>query len=81
MIYYTTDLTYDDYLYRLHLILNISEFEIFKIAAQEKKVATYLCDEHFSHYVKNGSMPAYLKEFLDEGKEAIVNAKVKTWIF
>ena len=73
--------THSDYLYRLHLILGVSEFEIFKIAAREHGTATYLCDDHFARYVKYGSLPTYLKKFLDDGKEHIKNYRIKTWVW
>ena len=73
-----TEPTYSDYLYRLHLILNKSEYDIFKIAALEVNNHSY--DEHFAEYVKTGSLPTYMERFLDEGKPYIDECRVKFWI-
>ena len=70
-----------DYLYKLHLILGKSEYEIFKIAANEKGWAEYLVEEDFKRYLDDGVMPRYLIDFLDDGKEHIEKAEVKTWIY
>ena len=70
--------TPSDYLHKLHLILGVSDFEIFKIAAAEKGNHSY--EEHFDQYLKDGSLPHYLIEFLDEGKEYIEKYNVKTWV-
>ena len=74
-----TEPTYSDYLYRLHLILNKSEYDIFKIAALEVNNHSY--DEHFSDYVKTGSLPMYLINFLEAGKPHIEKCRVKTWVW
>jgi len=74
-----TEPTYADYLFKLHLILDKSEYCIFKIAATEAGNRSY--DEHFSQYVKDGSLPAYLEKFLDDGKPFIDKCRVKTWTY
>jgi predicted AAA+ superfamily ATPase len=68
---------YADYLYKLHLILNKSEYEIFKIAADQANNYSY--DEHFKQYLIDGSFPSYLEKFLEEGKSYIEDYKIKTW--
>jgi len=73
--------TYSDYLYRLHLITGKSEYDLFKVAAVEGGVAEYMVDDQFKLYVKDGTLPAYMTKFLDQGKEHIIKCKVKTWIW
>jgi hypothetical protein len=69
--------TYEHYLYKLHLILDVSEYEIFKIAAKEKGIPEYMTEDSFRKYIKmNHELPLFLKEFLDEGKEYIENYKL-----
>ena len=66
------------YLYKLHRILEISEREIFKIAAEEKYNLSW--EIHYATFLKTGELPSYLVSFLKEGKQAIDEAKVKFWI-
>lgn len=71
--------TYSDYLYRLHLITGKSEYELFRIAAEES--GNFSFDEHFSAYVETGCFPEYMTKWLDEGKPYIKEARVKTWVW
>jgi len=75
------EITYADYIYKLHLILECSEYDVFKLAAKENGVAVYVADEHFSRWVKTGELPGYIKEFIDEGKEHIRAHPIKVWTY
>ena len=69
--------TYSDLMYKLHLILEVSEHDIFQIAARESGNSSW--KDHFKQYVKDGSLPAYMIEFLEDGREKIVKYQIKTW--
>ena len=73
--------TYSDYVHKLHLILGVSEYDVFKIAARENGWSEYLVDEHFAQYLRDGVIPKYVKDFIDEGRQYIDEAKVKTWVY
>ena len=66
-----------------HILDGPSEKDIFIIAAKEKGfVDDYLIDADFKRYLESGAevLPVYVKEFLDAGREMIINAKVNRWI-
>ena len=60
-----------DFLLRLKQITGKSEYEIFHIAAAEKGWPGYQVDRHFKRYLSDQTMPVYVKEFLEDGKEHI----------
>ena len=68
-----------DYIYKLHLILGVSEYDVFKIAAKEKGHAEYLVNEHFARYIQDGIIPRYVEEFIQDGREQIRNCRINTW--
>ena len=63
--------THLQYLWRLKEISGKSEFELFEIAAEEKGWPSYHVEAHFSQYLKDQTLPEYVKEFLEDGKEHI----------
>ena len=70
---------YSFYLYKLARILEISEREVFEIAAEEKGNMSW--EIHYDHFLKTGGdLPNYLERFLEEGREEIDKCKVKFWI-
>ena len=64
-------LTPQEYLWKLKQITGKSEYEIFQIAAEEKGWPTYHVDRHFKRYLEDQTLPVYVKEFLEDGKEYI----------
>ena len=64
-------LTLQDYLWKLKQITGKSEFEIFHIAAEEKGWPKYHVERHFKRYLSDQTLPVYVKEFLEDGKEYI----------
>ncbi len=64
-------LTPQDYLWKLKQITGKSEYEIFQIAAEEKGWPTYHVGRHFKRYLEDQTLPVYVKEFLEDGKEHI----------
>jgi hypothetical protein len=60
-----------EYLWRLKQITGQSEYEIFHIAAGEKGWPDYQVERHFKRYLQDQTIPAYVKEFLEDGKEYI----------
>jgi hypothetical protein len=64
-------LTPSDYLWKLKCITGKSEYEIFHIAAEEKGRPRYQVERHFKRYLEDQTLPVYLKEFLEDGKEHI----------
>jgi hypothetical protein len=60
-----------EYLWRLKQITDKSEYEIFHIAAEEKGWPDYQVERHFKRYLENQTLPDYVKEFLEDGKEYI----------
>ena len=65
------ELTPQEYLWRLKQITDKSEYEIFHIAAEEKGWPDYQVERHFKRYLENQTLPDYVKEFLEDGKEYI----------
>ena len=64
-------LTPQEYLWKLKQITGKSEYEIFRIAAGEKGWPDYQVERHFKRYLEDQALPAYVTEFLDDGKEYI----------
>ncbi|MGD8491984.1 MAG: hypothetical protein PVI38_04035 [Desulfobacterales bacterium] len=64
-------LTPSDYLWKLKCITGKSEYEIFHIAAEEKGRPRYQVERHFKRYLEDQTLPDYVKEFLEDGKEHI----------
>ena len=63
--------THLQYLWRLKEISGKSEYELFEIAAKEKGWPAYHVEGHFNQYLKDQTLPEYVKEFLEDGKEHI----------
>ncbi len=63
--------TPQEYLWRLKQITGKSEYEIFHIAAEEKGWPEYQVERHFKRYLENQTLPNYVKDFLEDGKEYI----------
>ena len=64
-------LTPQEYLWKLKQITGKSEYEIFHIAAEEKSWPMYQVERHFKRYLADQTLPVYVKEFLEDGKEHI----------
>ena len=64
-------LTPREYLWKLKQISDKSEYELFHIAAEEKGWPKYQVEMHFKRYLENQTLPNYVKEFLEDGKEYI----------
>ena len=64
-------LTLQDYLWRLKQITGKSEYDLFHIAAEEKGWPIYYVEKHFRRYLVDQTLPIYVKDFLEEGKEHI----------
>ena len=64
-------LTPKEYLWKLKQISDKSEYELFYIAAEEKGWPEYQVERHFRRYLENQTIPNYVKEFLEDGKEYI----------
>jgi hypothetical protein len=60
-----------DFLWRLKEITGKSEYEIFHIAAAEKGWPEYQVEKHFKKFLSDQTLPVYVKEFLEDGKEHI----------
>jgi hypothetical protein len=67
----TKALTPLEYLWKLKQIIGKSEYDIFLIAAEEKGWPAYQAETHFKRFLDDQSLPVYLKEFLEDGKEYI----------
>jgi hypothetical protein len=63
--------TPQEYLWRLKDITCKSEYELFHIAAEEKGWPGYQVERHFKRYLEDQTLPDYVKEFLEDGKEYI----------
>jgi hypothetical protein len=70
-LYKNKTLTYHDYLWKLKCITGKSEYELFRIAAEEKGWPGYQVDMHFKRYLKDQTLPDYVKAFLEDGREHI----------
>ncbi len=64
-------LTPKEYLWKLKQISDKSEYELFYIAAEEKGWPDYQVERHFIRYLENQTLPNYVIEFLEDGKEYI----------
>ena len=60
-----------DYLWRLKSITGKSEYDIFQIAAKEKGWSKDYVEKHFRRYLADQTLPVYVKQFLEDGKEHI----------
>ena len=67
----TRELTPQEYLWKLKCITGKSEYEIFHIAAEEKGWPGYQVERQFKIYLEDQTLPVYVKEFLEDGKEYI----------
>jgi len=76
-----TPITYDDYLRKLCYIAEKSHSEIFKEAADRHNLPRYMVDRDFKRYLRDQTIPNYVEEFIDEGKEIIKNAEVNPFVF
>jgi hypothetical protein len=71
---------YDD-LWRLKQITGKSEFELFYIAAEEKGWPDYQVEKHFRRFLNDQTLPVYVKEFLEDGKQHIGHTDAAVEIF
>ena len=67
----TRALTPREYLWKLKCITGKSEYELFHIAAEEKGWPRYQAERHFKRYLEDQTLPIYVKQFLEDGKEHI----------
>ena len=65
------ELNPNEYFWKLKQISNKSEYELFRIAAEEKGWSDHWVDKHFRRYLEDQSLPIYVKEFLQDGRENI----------
>ena len=70
-------LTPKEYLWKLKQISDKSEYELFHIAAEEKGWPDYQVERHFKRYLEDQTLPEYVKEFLEDGKEYINSYRPK----
>ncbi len=79
----TKPLEYVELLYKLKMITGQSEYEIFKLAASEKGHAEYKVDDDFSRYLRSNAeyLPVYLQQFLEDGREYIMDTKISKWVW
>ena len=75
-------LEYVELLVKLKHILDTSEYEIFKIAAKEKGWQESRVDADFSRYMDSNAtvLPVYLTDFLEDGRETIMEIKIVRWV-
>ena len=73
------DIDWNAYLYKFARIMETSEREVFKIAAEEKGNMSW--EIHYNSFIDTGGdeLPRYLIDFLKDGKEYIDECKVKFW--
>jgi cell division protein FtsI/penicillin-binding protein 2 len=64
--------THLQYLWRLKEITEKSEYELFQIAAEEKGWPGYHLERDFNRYLQDQTLPAYVKEFLEDGRQQIL---------
>ncbi|NNK84895.1 MAG: hypothetical protein HKO91_05020 [Desulfobacterales bacterium] len=64
-------LTSQDYLWKLKNITDKSEYDIFQIAAKEKGWSKDYVEKDFRRYLEDQTLPVYVKQFLEDGKEHI----------
>jgi hypothetical protein len=62
-----------EYLWKLKQISDKSEYELFHIAAKEKGWPEYLVERHFKRYLEDQTLPDYVKEFLEDGKNTLTH--------
>ncbi len=74
-------LTPQEYLWKLKQITGKSEYELFHIAAKDKGWPEYQVERHFNRYLQNQTLPDYVKEFLEDGKEYINAYRPKSGAF
>ena len=60
-----------EYLWKLKCITGRSEYEIFHIAAEEKGWPKYQVERHFKRYLEDQTLPDYVKQFLEDGRDHI----------
>jgi hypothetical protein len=77
----SSEYSYTDLLVRLKVILGVSEYDIFTLAASEKSHATYKVPEDFKRYLDSGAewLPTYVTQFLEDGREQIIKTKLSRW--
>jgi len=61
----------EEYLWKLKQISKKSEHELFRIAAEEKGWSDHWVEKHFRRYLEDQSLPNYVKEFIEDGKDYI----------
>ena len=64
-------LTPQEYLWKLKQITGKSEYEIFIVAAEEKGWPSHHVQRHFRKYLEDQTLPIYVKEFLEDGRQNI----------
>lgn len=70
---------YDQYLYKLTLITEKSTREIFYIAGEG--IPRYMIERDFKDYLMKQSIPSYVTEFIDDGKEVIEDTIVSPFTY
>jgi hypothetical protein len=76
------DWAHQELLVKLKHILNTSEYDIFKRAAEDKGHGLYKVDGDFKKYLDSNAewLPVYLKDFLDDGRKHIMEYKLSSWL-
>lgn len=73
--------SYSDYLAKLSYMTRKSIHSLFVTAGEESKIPSYMIVSDLNKYLNNlgndDFLPSYVKEFLDEGKDIIKEAKVR----
>ena len=64
-------LTPQEYLWKLKQITGKSEWDLFHIAAEEKGWPKYQVERHFKRYLEDQTLPVYVKDFLEDGRDHI----------
>lgn len=67
---------YPDYLLKLSMITDKKQYDLFVIAGEECNIPVYLVKRDWETYIKTGTMPTYMTDFLDEGKEYIDEVQI-----
>ena len=70
-----------EYLWKFKCITGKSEYEIFHIAAEDKGWPKYQVERHFKRYLEDQTLPDYVKEFLEDGRQHIDTYRSKRGIF
>ena len=63
--------TPQEYLWKLKQITGKSEYDLFLIAAEEKGWPKYQVERHFYRYLGDQTLPVYVKQFLEDGRDHI----------